>query len=492
MDDTLRNPRMVSSPDLYIHRHRRQPTTNVTLARDATPSQTVKRLFDTTSEIEPFPTKRARLAGTAACLPAPGEDPDRTDESALHQTAHPQRPEFVDPLVPEWLESVGSDRVRKRSRSDSQLHFHVDAISRRPAKSAPELNPTQNVQGLLVSPAPSSPQAGVPVDLSSQCSTKSLVEDRTYRSFNLAANNIYLRPLREQYPDHIADLVNHVSRDRNSPCSSIEEVRQDAELNRLWLDGPQAMVQTYFRDRIFPTRSEGAVLGLSQRLPMGRHAVPTTGSQWKVSHPAPDMLYGYTFPDAFPRRHAQLISMGRDVTVTDQGNPLLYPFFSIEVKGDGGSLWVATNQCLGASASCVNMAERLNHQLARRKSDKARPINSAALSVAMTNSEARLYITCVDDFLLHDPARYLAFHTYVRNIIDWGVGERLGEIRSALAALSEERRSSVTSSKRAHPSLHIEVLTRIVTQVRAARMVDAALLCTPTLPTLSDPDQGPP
>ncbi|KAF4637559.1 hypothetical protein G7Y89_g541 [Cudoniella acicularis] len=37
---------------------------------------------------------------------------------------------------------------------------------------------------------------------------------------------------------------------------------------------------------------------------------------------------------------------------------------SVEFKADGpggsGSLWVATNQCLGASVSCVNIAERLN------------------------------------------------------------------------------------------------------------------------------------
>ena len=44
---------------------------------------------------------------------------------------------------------------------------------------------------------------------------------------------------------------------------------------------------------------------------------------------------------------------------------LVYPFFVIEFKADGpggsGSMWVATNQCLGGSASCVKIAERLNY-----------------------------------------------------------------------------------------------------------------------------------
>jgi hypothetical protein len=92
---------------------------------------------------------------------------------------------------------------------------------------------------------------------------------------------------------------------------------------------------------------------------------------------------------------------------------LIYPFFVIEFKGDG-PLWVATNQCLGGSASCVNVAERLNCQLRHCKSDKIRPIDSAAFSIAMNGTEARLYISWkhneldyyiqkIDSFLLQKP-----------------------------------------------------------------------------------------
>jgi hypothetical protein len=54
---------------------------------------------------------------------------------------------------------------------------------------------------------------------------------------------------------------------------------------------------------------------------------------------------------------------------------------------------VATNQCLGGSASYVNIAERLNRRLKQCKSDEVRPIDSAALSIAMNGTEARLYIS---------------------------------------------------------------------------------------------------
>jgi hypothetical protein len=80
--------------------------------------------------------------------------------------------------------------------------------------------------------------------------------------------------------------------------------------------------------------------------------------------------------------------MGSQVVANSQG--LVYPFFVIEFRGDGpsgtGSLWVATNQCLGASASCVNMAEHLNHQLKQCQSRNVEPIDSA--SIAMSGTEA--------------------------------------------------------------------------------------------------------
>ena len=75
---------------------------------------------------------------------------------------------------------------------------------------------------------------------------------------------------------------------------------------------------------------------------------------------------------------------------------LVYPFLAVEFKADGpsgsGSMWVATNQCLGGSASCVNIAEGLNRQLRQCKSDKVQPIGSTAFSIAMNGRGAILRI----------------------------------------------------------------------------------------------------
>jgi hypothetical protein len=128
---------------------------------------------------------------------------------------------------------------------------------------------------------------------------------------------------------------------------------------------------------------------------MAKHAVPNVASKLKVSTPVPDMLYGYNRIGAFPQQQAQLLSMGNEMVANTQD--LMYPFFVIEFKADGpggsGSMWVATNQCLGGSASCVNIAERLNRQLRQCKSEKVQPIDSAAFSIAMNGTEARLYVS---------------------------------------------------------------------------------------------------
>lgn len=273
-----------------------------------------------------------------------------------------------------------------------------------------------------------------------------------------------MRPPYEEHPKHIADMVHHVQQDRDSPGPSPEDIRQDKALYEVWMGTSEAEVESYFKDKIFvkPRSTDG--LRRAERLPMNKHVVPSTSSGLNVSTPVPDLLYGYSRQNAFPQQQAQLLSMGTEMMAANQYQALLYPFFVVEFKGDGGSLWVATNQCLGGSAACVNIAERLQKQLRECQSDTVQPIDTASFSVAMNGSEARLYISWkqneldyymanVDSFLLRDPEHYLKFRKYVRNIIDWGRGKRLKQIQDSLDALLEEsrKRASAAAKSRTPP-----------------------------------------
>ena len=115
---------------------------------------------------------------------------------------------------------------------------------------------------------------------------------------NLASNNIYLHPRCGQFPKHIAGLVDHVGKDRDSPGPSLDQVLQDTDLDDLTIGTKEPDVEGYFMDKIFPRSA--SLLKRTDRLPMVKRAVPEVGSKLKVSGPVPDMLYGYNRNVAFP------------------------------------------------------------------------------------------------------------------------------------------------------------------------------------------------
>ena len=381
------------------------------------------------------------------------------DQLPSSPTLKRHRPESV---VTQWVESIsGSESYRERHcRSDTLLsHSDGELVPRRLTKSVPNIEYTLDADGFVMPPtptswyAPSVTPSGISSAPTGSSRKKSLVEEPSYRRTNLGENNIYIRSSREQFPNHIANLVDHVRKDRDSPGPSPDQVWQDMGLEYLEMGTGEPDVEDYFKSKIFAKPEPLGSLKRIDKIPMAKHIVPDVGSKLKVSIPVPDMLYGYNSIGAFPQQQAQLRFMGNEMVANSQD--LIYPFFVIEFKADGpggyGSLWVATNQCVGASVSCVNVTERLNRQLRQCKSDKVQPIDSAAFSIAMSGTEARLYISWkhneldyymrkVKSFSLQEPEQYVEFRKHVRNIIDWGRDKRLKEIQNSLDSLLEENR----------------------------------------------------
>ncbi|KAM3071601.1 hypothetical protein ACMFMG_009477 [Clarireedia jacksonii] len=457
------------------------------------PANARKRRIDATTETVPLPVKRVHLTRTNSQRPRiEDEEAEQVvkpkplplkrpyasflGESVDHNPSSPAskkyRPDAVNAFVTHWVESIsGSESYRKpHCRSDSLFtHSDGDPISRRLTKSTPNMANKHDADGYAVPLTPARSVGTFDAASStggSSRSGRSLVENPLYRDANLAANNIYLRPLREQLPNHITGLVEHVGRDRDSPGPSLDQVRHDARLNELWMGSAEPRVEKYFQTNIFPDPEPSDSLKRTDRLPIAKHAIPEVGSNLKISGPVPDMLYGYNRTGTFTEgQQTQFNSKGNEMVANSQG--LVYPFFVIEFKGDGpsgdGSLWVATNQCLGGSASCINIAERLNRQLREYKSNKIQPIDSAVFSIAMNGTEARLYISWkhdelnyymrnVESFLLHRPDHYLEFRKYVRNIIDWGKDKRLQKIRDSLDILLEKNRETASQHAKSRPS----------------------------------------
>ncbi len=303
-----------------------------------------------------------------------------------------------------------------------------------------------------------------------QPSKRSLVEQPRYRIWNLRSNGIHLRGPDEDLPHIIAELVQLAVKDRDDSSEpSLHQLKHDKRLHQLENGVVETVVEDYFKDTLFPKPLND--LGRADNQPMCREAVPDSGSLHKVGTPIPDLLFGYTLA-AFSQQKVQLMSMGTTM-IANKAN-LLYPFLVVEFKGDG-PLWVATNQCAGGSASCVKIAEQLNDQL--RQCEGVPRIESAAFSIAMNGTEARLYITwkhSEDDyymrkfagFLLQQPDQHLEFRKHVKNIIDWGRGARLEGIREALDSLgrraeAQTRSESLTETKRRASELPLANVKRV-------------------------------
>lgn len=143
-------------------------------------------------------------------------------------------------------------------------------------------------------------------------------------------------------------------------------------------------------------------------------------------------------------RHNRLNAVSHPTTAT------YWPFFVAEFKSGsrGGTRWVAENQNAGTGCHCVNSMETLLKYT--RKQDLPRQIiDSLAFSCVAdadfgslwvhwleseTDNGPRRFVSSeVDSYLFKKPADLRQFRASVRNIIEYGINERLPIIKEALA-----------------------------------------------------------
>lgn len=466
--------------------------------------QARKRRHDAT-ESDPSPAKRARLTRTDTQQPrvedekaeqagkvcqrslTQGQPPvDKLEQTAPHQPKPkpPKHPyasflrDFIDPVhldpclasvhtvVSEWLESVGSDR-EKHCRSDSHLQRSTnDPVSRDLTRSAPEMGYTQDADGFAVPPTPASTRSRRSYQATEDsASSTASVRHPSYRQNNLASNSIDIRHANTQLPDYISSHVDGLRAERDSPSPSSEQINGYLDrMEDLQRGCTEADVEEFFTDTVFPKnsdRSYGRPVGLesSKSSLMSSHLIPNNPeSPFRVLGPKPDLLYGYSgaLRDGAFTQPQFLAQTGlhprnaRFAEATTQG--LRFPFFAIEFKAAGGTrgdLWVATNQCAGASSACLNAVDQLNTSL--RDHQSVQRVDNLSYCIAVDNNTAQLYISWkedglnyylqrVDAFLLSRPEDFKSFRKQVRNILDWGKDTRLTQIRDALDTILEENR----------------------------------------------------
>jgi hypothetical protein len=274
------------------------------------------------------------------------------------------------------------------------------------------------------------------------------VKDCDYRRINLAANGISPSHPGELLPGHILDLISVARRERKDRPQPTKPVKVDWELLHLSLGASEDDLDRYFNARIFPNPEFGSALSRADRERMNRHSVPNAGVPG-VCTPKPNIIYGFRPEKALSEQMKQLLALGPEAFVNSKD--LVYPFFSVAYAPDGsgtsGGQWAATNECLGTSATCVGVLERLNQHLENHGGEC---IETTVFSITTSSTEARIHVSWKDkerfhfqqisSFLLQDQAHYQRFREAVQNIIDWGLGVRLKRIQTALDNLANQAR----------------------------------------------------
>jgi len=77
--------------------------------------------------------------------------------------------------------------------------------------------------------------------------------------------------------------------------------------------------------------------------------------------------------------------------------------------------------------------------------------NTAQLYISSKVDDLHYYFQRVGAFLLSDQKHFRNFRKQVRNILDWGVGKRLTQIRDALDAILEIKKAAAERAKSSQP-----------------------------------------
>ncbi|KAK8104426.1 uncharacterized protein PG998_011459 [Apiospora kogelbergensis] len=177
--------------------------------------------------------------------------------------------------------------------------------------------------------------------------------------------------------------------------------------------------------------------------------------------PIPDFVYGYR--GRSPTKHfteAQLLAGGQidpEMGRVDSRS-LGFPFLIVKYKADGG-FSVGENQCMGASATCVSMINKLNDKL--WEYDDTQTVSNAVfiflidqyraiLYVSWMGPDGKYYMLPIEDFgFSAGPKGLRDLTSRVQNIFHWAARSRLKEIQRALDTIGEEGRmdSSIDRSE---------------------------------------------
>jgi len=420
---------------------------------------------------------------------------DPFDDTNDEQTASKRRNLFslLPDTIDKWLTELPPFSGRKSSRSDS---FLVCAMNNgrqsrsdstfRPGSARPAVNKQHAYQPLSpqslqatsashtpVTQAPASyvqapqssytpmsqqtSQSRTPVASSREDPKKSKrVQSPSYRD-ELENHSIFIDSYGMSMPSAILEFARKIiEKERTSPGLTDQEVTYTREQLSTLDNADEEVTRTGFANTsLFPKKldyklgSNKFAIAVGANLPFDQKALPyTPGSRYPpVVTPMPDFHYGYP-QNSFmgpQSRLSEVMQHPRFQSYAKPNSSTYWPFFAVEYKSQSrlGSTWVAENQNAGTGSHCVNSIETLMSYTTN--TDERQITDSIAFSCVVDSHNASLWVHWREDgddprfvssevgyYHFHRPRDIREFRAGVKNIIDYGLSERLTMIKNAL------------------------------------------------------------
>ena len=269
----------------------------------------------------------------------------------------------------------------------------------------------------------------------------------TYRN-ELENHSVYIDSYGSSTPAAVQSFAQGIiDRKRTSPSPHGQElISTRKELSSL-ANADEGIIRTGFSStKLFPSQADyNDNIATGASIPFDRSALPFVhGFNYPlIVTPTPDLHYGY------PRRSFDTTEFGT------MQYPRLEPYaspnsanFWLEFKSGsrGGTHWVAENQNAGSGSHCVNSIETLMNYT--RGKEQHKMVESVAFSCVADTYFASIWVhwyehednprfvsSEIDSYRLKKPEDLSKFRSSVRNIIEYGIEERLTTIKDALRDL---------------------------------------------------------
>ncbi|KAI1127815.1 hypothetical protein F5Y10DRAFT_187173 [Nemania abortiva] len=235
---------------------------------------------------------------------------------------------------------------------------------------------------------------------------------------------------------------------RGSPQLGDEAVARVIDVVEDLVEATEGIASTLTRTDMFPFVRPGIAEGGNSQW----SAVPLPNSaecEFAVATPKPDMYFGYSTRQrsSWPTTQRLVINHATARPYTRPVRGVFFPFISVEMKSEaaGGTLHVAVNQAAGSGSHCVNSLLWLLRQAGTLHDLKQEDM--VAFTIAMSQRiavfhihwysevDGRHYMSRLKAYETVEPADIRACNNTVKNILDYGLGQRKAIIGAALKAL---------------------------------------------------------